>query len=989
MSTEATARPSAAFGALNLGWLAEQYQRYLERPDAVDPDTRKVLAALEPELRAWLEGSAAPAAAPAPAPDDLARLYRARELARRLRTDGHLWARFNPLDPSPPTDPLAELDPAVLAWPARLVWPEEAGADESVGDRLRRLRAVWADRVGYEFGAVRSDAERGWLVEQVETTGDPVAALDPDTRRHTLRRLVEVGAFERFLHRTFPGQKRFSVEGTDVLVPMLDDLIHQAARAGFDTVALGMAHRGRLAVLAHVLGKPLADILAEFHTAHDPGLAPSEGSPGISFGWTGDVKYHLGASALVEEPEATIRVVLAHNPSHLEFVDPVVEGIARAAQDDRRRPGRPEHRPDRALPVLVHGDAAFAGEGIAAETLNLAELPAYTTGGTVHILLNNQIGFTTPPEEGRSTRYASDLALGFHVPVIHVSADDPDRCLWAVRLAFRYRQRFHRDVFIDLVGYRRWGHNEGDDPAPTQPTLYDRIRSHPPVADLYRDRLLREGLVAPADLEAWSRAAEDRLKAAYEEARTRTGLPEPKPRTAPRSPGPPPPVADLARALLAPPSEVTPHPRVARLWERRREELEQAHRVDWGTAEALAFATLLRAGVAVRLTGQDTERGTFGQRHLVWHDVETEATACPLDRIPGRTASFLVQNSPLSEAACIGFEYGYATEAADALVLWEAQYGDFANAGQVLIDQFVAAGGAKWQQDAALVLLLPHGYEGQGPEHSSARLERFLELAAAENWTVAQPTTAAQYYHLLREQGLMGFGRRPLVVMTPKSLLRHPLAESSLADLEAGGFAPLLGDPPAALADKIRIVLTSGKLGVELAEARERDAEAARRVGLVRVERLYPFPTAELAALLARAPAAQELVWAQEEPENMGAWTWIRAHLEQVAGGRLTVSHVARPASPAPAEGFSELYVPAQQRVVHRALGFGGAAAPATGTKEGVERTDEGDPGAGTGRVDRRSRGRHVAQAAGRTGARRRGGRRAGDGQGEPRGHGG
>lgn len=979
MSTEAQTDPSAAFGTWNLGWLADQLERYREHPETLDPRTRSVLAALGPELRAWLDGGPQ---APAPsAAADLPKLYRARDLARRLRSEGHRWARFNPLAPSPPEDPLADLDPAVAALSARVVWPDEDTGDETVRGRLERLCAAWADQIGYEIDAVLSEAERAWWIEQVETAGDPVAALEADIRRRTLRRLIEVGTFERFLHRTFPGQKRFSVEGTDVLVPMLDDLIHQAARAGFGTVALGMAHRGRLAVLAHVLGKPLADILAEFHTAHDPGLAPSEGSPGISFGWTGDVKYHLGASALVEEPEATIRVVLANNPSHLEFVDPVVEGIARAAQDDRRRPGRPEHRPDRALPVLVHGDAAFAGEGIAAETLNLARLPGYDTGGTVHVILNNQIGFTTPPEEGRSTRYASDLALGFHVPVIHVSADDPDRCLWAIRLAFRYRQRFHRDVVVDLVGYRRWGHNEGDDPAPTQPTLYERIRTHPPVEDLYRDRLLAAGLVSPAEVENWRTAAEDRLKAAYEAARSRSGLPAPRPRPGPRPPEPPPPVDELVRALLAPPSDVTPHARVVRLWERRRELWEQARRVDWGTAEALAFATLLRAGVAVRLTGQDTERGTFGQRHLVWHDVRTEATARPLDRIPGRAASFVVQNSPLSEAACIGFEYGYAVEAADALVLWEAQYGDFANAGQVLLDQFVAAGGAKWQQDAALVLLLPHGYEGQGPEHSSARLERFLQLAAAENWTVAQPTTAAQYYHLLREQGLGRFGRRPLVVLTPKSLLRHPLAESGGADLETGGFRPLLGDPPEALADKARIVLTSGKLGVELAEARERDAEAARRVGLVRLEQLYPFPADEVAALLAAAKAAQELVWAQEEPENMGAWTWIRAHLEQAAGGRLTLAHVARPPSPAPAEGFSELFVPAQQRIVHLALGLGhaGAAGPAAPTQEGVDGAHEGNPGAGTGRVNRRGRRRPVAQAAGRAGPGGRGGRRAGD----------
>jgi 2-oxoglutarate dehydrogenase E1 component len=734
-----------------------------------------------------------------------------------------------------------------------------------------------------------------------------------------LERLTEVESLETYLRKTFLGQKQFSVEGLDVLVPMLDETIELAARHGAHEVVLGMAHRGRLNVIAHTLGRPYDVVLREFEGERTIDAVSSDPEGG-----TGDVKYHLGARATRQTTAGEITVTLAANPSHLEAVDPVVEGWARAQQTDRSsREGR--HRPQVSLPVLLHGDAAFSGQGVVAETLNLDGLVGYSTGGTLHLITNNQVGFTTDPVEGRSTRYASDLAKGYDVPIIHVNADDPEAAVAAIRLALAFRRRFGVDVVIDLVGYRRHGHNEQDEPAYTQPLMAQRIASQPPVRAQFAERLVEAGTITSDEAEALLRRAWDAIKVSHEQLKESFGAQIPANRHGERTPkarGAEVHTAvdadrlrDLNEQLLSVPEGFTVHPKLARQLERRRQTLDDGG-IDWGQAEALAFAALLTEGIPVRLTGQDTERGTFSHRHLVLHDAQTDELVVPMQRLDGAQASFEVHNSPLSEYGVLGFEYGYSIAAPEALVLWEAQFGDFVNGAQIVIDQFVVAGLSKWRETSRLTLLLPHGYEGNGPEHSSARLERFLALAAQENIRVANVTTAAQHFHLMRRQALDP-AARPLVVMTPKGLLRLKEASSRLADLSEGRFRPVLADPGADPAAVRRVVLCSGKVYYDLVghEARA----AAEDVAVVRLEQLYPFPVEEVAAAVGAFPSLEEVVWAQEEPQNMGAFRAIRHRLEDAAGG-LPLRYVGRPWRASPSEGYPTAHLVEQDRIVREAL---------------------------------------------------------------------
>ncbi len=736
-------------------------------------------------------------------------------------------------------------------------------------------------------------------------------------------------AFERYLHQTFPGQKRFSIEGVDALVPMLDEIISRAVETGIREVVIGMAHRGRLNVLAHVLEKPYTAILAEFsHPNHEESSAPSEFTDS---GWTGDVKYHLGAERYRRESTARgIRLVLASNPSHLEFVNPVVEGMARAAQEDRDQPGFPRQYVDRALPVLIHGDAAFPGEGIVAETLNLWRLPGYWTGGTIHIITNNQLGFTTEASDGRSTHFASDLAKGFEIPIIHVNADDPEACLTAARLAYAWRERFHKDVLVELVGYRRWGHNEGDEPSFTQPRMYEVIRSHPTVRALYAQKLEQAGIVSREASEEMLKAAFGRLEKAKREvdADHLTALAVEAGEPNGRYDGTrrlPPVSAERLRQwteeLLRRPEGFTPNAKLERVLQRYRYALSPEGSIDWGLAEMLAFASILSEGIPIRLTGQDTERGTFSHRHAVLHDEKTGATYIPLQHISTGRASFAIYNSPLSEASVLGFEYGYSIRAPGAMVLWEAQFGDFANAAQVIIDQFIASARAKWRQNPSLTLLLPHGYEGQGPEHSSARLERYLQLAAEDNLRIANCSTAAQYFHLLRQHAAhLPHDPRPLIMMTPKSLLRHPRSAAKLEDLTHGDFQSIIDDEAARIhAENItRVLVCTGKVAIDLLTSQERTQ--AEEVAVVRVELLYPFPEETLAQVLESYPHVRELVWVQEEPENMGAWAFVAPKLQVLAGRGIKVGHVSRPERASPAEGLVELHQIEQSRIISQAF---------------------------------------------------------------------
>jgi 2-oxoglutarate dehydrogenase E1 component len=944
-----------SFYGPNAGYALELYERYQRDPASVDAETRAIFERMRPLPDGATNGSAngataiaepprqtTAAATHAASPDvihEVVKVVLAARMARSIREFGHLAARVDPLGGAPPGDPM--LDPAthgltaadLEALPAAIVWPTAGPEAGSCREALERLRAIYCGSIGYDFDHVQNYDERNWLHETVEA-GAHWEALDAGEQRDLLERLSAVEGFEQYLHTTFPGQKRFSIEGLDMLVPMLDELIRDAAESGAREVLLGMAHRGRLNVLAHVLGKPYATILSEFHLAPNKDLVPSEGSMGINYGWTGDVKYHLGARRTLREGvPATIQLTMANNPSHLEFVNPVVEGFTRAAQDKRDAPGAPIQNPDAAWAIVIHGDAAFPGEGVVAETLNLSRLAGYQTGGTIHLIANNQVGFTTEPNEARSTLYAGDLAKGFEIPILHVNADDPAACLAAVRLARMYRQRFHRDFLIDLIGYRRWGHNEGDEPAFTQPLLYERIAAHPSVRALYAGALIAAGVITGDEANAILRETGAKLRQAAEEVKDgryqpeQAMLRESSPLSSYRTGLAAATLRKLNASLLARPDGFTPNAKLERLLQRRSESLDRDGGVDWAHAESLAFAAILAEGVPIRLSGQDTERGTFSQRHLVLHDASTGAHYVPLQAIPQARASFAVYNSPLSEAAAIGFEYGYSVHAPGAFVLWEAQFGDFANAGQAMIDQFLVAARAKWRQHPSLTLLLPHGYEGQGPEHSSGRIERYLQLAAEDNVRVANCTTAAQYFHLLRAQAAsLSDSPRPLVLFTPKSLLRNPLAASGLRDLAEGQFRPVLAaalerDTDAAARDSVRrLILCSGKVAIDLAGAAQKHPAMAQVVAVARVEQLYPFPEREVERLFTSYRDVREIVWLQEEPHNMGAWSYIEPHLRMMLPARATLRYIGRPARASVAEGDADMHLREQARILDEAF---------------------------------------------------------------------
>ena len=929
------------FHGPNAGYLVELYDRYLSDPNAVAPDVRDLFAKLPAGALAQV-ASAAPAplhpqpAAPAPRLTDAesARVVAAARLARCIREYGHLAARTDPLGSEPIGDPMLDpgthgiTDADLATLPASIVWAREPERAANCLDAIRALRAIYCASVGYDFDHVQDFAERVWLHTAVES-GEFRPSLTAPERERLLARLTEVEAFEKFLHSTFPGQKRFSIEGMDVLVPILDEVIHRAGDAGAREVLIGMAHRGRLNVLAHVLGKPYTAIFSEFHGSPNKELVPSEGSRGINYGWTGDVKYHLGAHNVVDDGQATrLQLTIAHNPSHLEFVNPVIQGFARSAQDQRNQPGMPRQNTDQALAVTIHGDAAFPGEGVVAETLNLSRLAGYQTGGSLHIIANNQIGFTTEAREGRSTLYASDLAKGFEIPIVHVIADDPEACLGVTRMAHAYRQLFHKDFLIDLVGYRRWGHNEGDEPAFTQPAMYATIAAHPTVRALYAERLSADGALTAERAQELDDEAIYNLQQARAELAEGQGIEDQPPlRAAPSLASYHTAVARdqieaFNEALLTRPDGFSPNPKLERLLARRRERLTAPGGIDWAHAESLAFAAILADGTSIRMSGQDAQRGTFSQRHLVLHDTATERTYTPLDQLPQARASFAVYNSPLSEAAVLGFEYGYSVHAPAALVIWEAQFGDFANAGQVVTDQFIAPARAKWRQLPGLVMLLPHGYEGQGPEHSSGRVERYLQLAAEDNLRVANVTTAAQYFHLLRAQAAsLGENSRPLIVMTPKSLLRHPLAGSSVTDLTEQGFQPVLDDVRAARhPDAVkRLIFCSGKVWVDLQAARPDDSDAPA-VAIARLELLYPFPEAQVRDLLQRYPNAREVVWLQEEPRNMGGWSYVAPRLRALLPQETPPRYIGRPDRASTAEGLADVHAWEQSRIVDAAL---------------------------------------------------------------------
>ncbi|AEH48783.1 2-oxoglutarate dehydrogenase E1 component [Parageobacillus thermoglucosidasius] len=943
--TISNAEPWSQFYGPNLGYVMEKYEQYLEDPDSVDPELKQLFEqwgapSAEAERFEYSE-SAAKTHQTFRLPENptiFSKLVAAVKLADNIRHYGHLAADVNPLNKQNKDSRRIELSEFDLTEedlkeiPVPFICPHAPSHVRNGLDAINHLRKIYTDKIAFEFSQVHNLEEKNWLIREIES-GAYYPSLSNEEKVALLRRLTEVEGFEKFLHRTFVGQKRFSIEGLDSMVPLLDELVRHSIENEVKAINIGMAHRGRLNVLAHVLGKPYEMIFAEFQHAESKDFIPSEGSVAITYGWTGDVKYHLGAARrLRNKNEHTMRITLANNPSHLEVVSPVVLGFTRAAQEDRSNAGVPSQDTDSSFAIMIHGDAAFPGQGIVAETLNLSRLRGYQTGGSIHIIANNMIGFTTESYDSRSTRYASDIAKGFEIPIVHVNADDPEACLAAANLAFKYRQRFKKDFVIDLIGYRRFGHNEMDEPMATNPTMYNVIQQHPTVRQLYAQKLVEKGVIAKEAVEEMEREVAERLKNAYErvpkdEAKLDFIMDPPKPvarklpfvKTAVEKEV----LRRLNKELLQFPSNFHVFNKLERILKRRDGVFDGNGKIDWAHAEILAFATILRDGVPIRLTGQDSQRGTFAQRHLVLHDVKTGEEFVPLHHISEANASFVVYNSPLTEAAVLGYEYGYNVFAPETLVLWEAQFGDFANMAQVMFDQFISSGRAKWGQKSGLVMLLPHGYEGQGPEHSSARLERFLQLAAENNWTVANLSTSAQYFHILRRQAsiLQWEEVRPLVLMTPKSLLRHPLAASDVEEFTNGQFQPVLEQKGLGEnREKVeRIILGTGKLTVDLAEQINK-MEGLDWLHVVRIEELYPFPKEELQAILVRYPNIKEIVWVQEEPQNMGSWCYVEPKLREIAPDGVDVSYIGRRRRASPAEGDPVVHRKEQERIIQCAL---------------------------------------------------------------------
>ena len=939
---------TSALSGGNAGFIEDLYEIWLQDPSGVSSDWNAYFASLKgsatrdtPHSEAIARIEAAQrrghtrAASSTSAVDNVQAQKQAGvlKLVTAYRSRGHLAANVDPLDlanaygkeelaamgllprPSAPDLELAfhglsnadldtEFNTGSLSGPRSL----------KLRDLLSLLKNTYASSIGFEFMHISDASQRQWMHEQLEGTAGQFK-FDKQEKKHLLGKLTQADGLERYLHTKYVGQKRFGLEGGESLIPLLDEMLRRGGSDGLKDMVIGMAHRGRLNVLVNILGKPPSKLFDEFEGRFEHHEDPAR---------SGDVKYHMGFSANVRTPGRTVHIALAFNPSHLEIVNPVVAGSVRARQTHRSDSNR-EH----VIPVLIHGDAAFAGQGVVMELFNMSQANGFCVGGTVHVVINNQVGFTiSNPHDARSTLYCTDVAKMVNAPVFHVNGDDPEAVLFVARLAFDYRQKFKRDVVIDLVCYRRHGHNEADEPAATQPLMYQVIRARAPIREIYSDKLIAEGVLSADEVKAMADDYRKLLEAGapipgvdadyhdahaidwskhmandiFEIVKTGVALKQ---------------IEAVDANLLKVPSGITLHPRVAKIYTDRDKMAAGEHPIDWGFAENLAYATLIADGYNMRLVGQDAGRGTFFHRHAVMHDQKSGSRHVPLKTIrAGATVEII--DSLLSEEAVMAFEYGYATATPNTLVIWEAQFGDFANGAQVVIDQFISSGESKWGRLCGIVLLLPHGYEGQGPEHSSARLERYLQLCAMENMQVCVPTTPAQMFHMMRRQMLRAC-RKPLIVMTPKSLLRHKMAVSTLDDLSNGHFHLVIPDTTAGNAKKVkRVVFCSGKVYYDLVE------EAAKReisdVAILRVEQLYPFPRAEAKDELAKYPVAKEVIWCQEEPMNQGAWYQIKHHLQAITSSKQTVTYAGRARSPAPACGHLARHLAEQAELVEQAL---------------------------------------------------------------------
>lgn len=923
--------PWSSISGPNLGYVMEMYDIYQEAPDSIDPEFAELFKQYGPPVETRAEQQ--PAATGEVKSDKFGKVLGAIQLAEAIRAHGHLASDIYPLKDQPRET--ERMDPSTYGIteddlkdvPVSLLLENAPNAPKDGLAAINYLKSLYTEKTAFEFSHIVQPQERSWLQSKIEA-GDVKTVLDPEKKKQVLKLLTRVEGFEKFVHRTFVGQKRFSIEGLDTLVVLMDELVRLSESAGTEKIMIGMAHRGRLNVLTHILNKPYEMMFAGFAHVGDEAFLPEDGSLQITKGWFGDVKYHMGAA--YTSPKGT-NIKLAYNPSHLEIVSPVVAGQTRAAQELTQQSGLAPIDVNKAYAILVHGDAAFPGQGVVTETLNFSRVRGYQTGGSIHIIANNLIGFTTEQYDSRSTHYSSDPAKGFEVPVIHVNADEPEEVIAVARLAFEYRQKFGKDILIDLIGYRRYGHNEMDEPLVTNPTMYQEVHEHSTVRELYGQKLASANTLSEDDVKkldsdilAEMQEAYDRVKEKKSDEAHTIVIPEAVMDGFPEVPtGVDKDVlTTMNEELLSWPTDFSTFGKLARILKRREEPFTGKGKIDWAHAETLAFGSILQEGNPIRLTGQDAQRGTFAQRHLVLHDEKNGNQLVPLHHISDSKASFVVYNSPLSEASVVGFEYGYNVENDKALVIWEAQYGDFANMAQMMFDQFISAARAKWGQKSGLVMLLPHAFEGQGPEHSSARLERFLQNAGENNWTVANLSSAANYFHILRRQAKM-LGEesiRPLIIVTPKSLLRHPLVGADVEDLTEGNFQTIIEQPGMGQDTKKveRVLFASGKMAIDLAD-RVKDGSNYPDAHIVRVEQLYPFPLEKIQAIVKRYPKLKELAWVQEEPKNMGSWSFAEPMLREIADG-VDINYYGRVIRSSPAEGDGEMHKVEQARIIDEAL---------------------------------------------------------------------
>jgi 2-oxoglutarate dehydrogenase E1 component len=929
----------------NASYIDELFERYNEDPESVDPSWRYFFDGLElgteeasqehPPVSAPQAGSATggkPLSVTPASSVDFNAEAKVAELILAYRSLGRLLAHIDPLSPAPVFHPLLELSRFGLTE-ADLSKTFTAGRLIGMGpaklsDIFNRVRETYSNHIGVEFTHIHEATERDWLREKMETCQNR-EKLDPSTQKRILNRITQSESFDRFLHARYVAQKRFSIEGAENVLTTLDCLIETGAELGADEFVFGMAHRGRLNLLTNLFGKKPELIFTEFEDAYKTDDSKGEG----------DVKYHMGFSAdITTEFGKKVHLSLASNPSHLEFVNPVIEGVAYAKQtlknDTERR---------RVIPIAIHGDAAFAGQGVCYETLNLSQLPGYGTGGTLHIVINNQVGFTTSPDQSRSTTYSTDVAKMLEVPIFHVNGDDPEALWYIAKLCIEYRQKFRKDVIIDVVCYRKYGHNEGDEPSFTQPLLYKIIKAHASPREIYAKKLISDQVISADEAQAMVTEAMGKLAEAQARAKAESPSPfvssfeglwktfrrgeandifKPVESAVPESK-----LQELSKSLNTIPADFHLHSKLVRFFDARAKAIEEGKGIDWGNAEILAYASLLEEGHTVRLSGQDVERGTFTHRHSVLHDFENGKLYIPLNHIKEGQIPFDVHNSFLSETAVLGFEYGYSIASPNALVIWEAQFGDFANGAQVIIDQFISSSESKWMRMSGLVMLLPHGFEGQGPEHSSAKLERFLQLCGKNNMIVCNLSTPAQIFHALRRQVNRDF-RKPMIIMSPKSLLRHPLAVSELKDLSTGYFEEVLDDTDFQTQEQAdgvqKVLLCSGKIYYDLLAARNQDKLSG--IAIVRVEQIYPWPEAKLEQILGKYKNAKFLIWVQEEPRNMGAWsfifnTWSGGYgIFQERAGNRPIHYAGRDIGAAPAVGSHKIHELEQEKLIHKAL---------------------------------------------------------------------